>query len=97
MPRYGIYDADGNGYDNDEIPGNVEKATCELALALLKDTSMLADTGLEGFEQTKVGSLSVTPRASRKAGALPQHVKRFLAEGHVWAGTAGVSGRLVRG
>ena len=47
-------------------------------MALLKSEVTLGDSGLEGFENVQVGSLDVTPRASRQAGVLPEQVKRLL-------------------
>src|SRR3972149_2882945 len=77
-PRAGLTDEDARQYDDDEIPEPIERAVCELALALLKSEVTLGDSGLEGFENVQVGSLDVTPRASRQAGVLPEQVKRFL-------------------
>ena len=77
-PRAGLTDEDARQYDDDEIPEPIERAVCELALALLKSEVTLGDSGLEGFENVQVGSLDVTPRASRQAGVLPEQVKRLL-------------------
>jgi hypothetical protein len=79
-PRYGVPTIAGW---SDEvvtaIPKRIRDATCELALAILKDTSYLGDTGLEGFKNVKVGPIDVTPREDRKANALPAIVARLLA------------------
>ena len=77
-PRAGLSDEDGRQYADDEIPAPIERAVCELALALLKSEATLGDSGLEGFENVQIGSLEVSPRASRQAGVLPEQVKRFL-------------------
>jgi hypothetical protein len=77
-PRYSTYDRDGLLYDTDAIPEPVKAATYEFALALLKDQTLLADTGLEGFQSVTLGALSVTPRA-RRAAPLPAVVERLLA------------------
>jgi len=77
-PRFSIVDSDGRLFDQDVIPAPVKNACQELALELLNGGVVLADTGLEGFVNVKVGSLDVTPRVSRRAGTLPQQVKRLL-------------------
>jgi len=76
-PRWGA-SADGIRVDSQEIPQRVKNAQCELALFMLQ-SDLLADTGLEGFERVKVGPLEVTPRHGRRAGALPENVRRELA------------------
>lgn len=98
-PRNYGYDEDGNLYVNTEIPEPIRNATCEMALALLKDPTILADSGLEGFIEVGVGSGAVKaiPRGSRIAGELPAMVRRELARGDVWAGTSGISGIVTRG
>jgi hypothetical protein len=75
-PRIGVY-VDGIYQDSAAIPRQIEEATYELALAILKDTTFLADTGLEGFEKVKLGELDVTPRY-RAGGTLPAEVTRLL-------------------
>lgn len=77
-PRYGAFDADDRLLAQDAIPLMVEQATCEYALALVKEPSLLSDSGLEGFAHVQVGSLSITPRAIA-AGQLPAIVKRLIA------------------
>ena len=94
-PRYSTYDDDGYVHDHSTIPEPVQQACCELALALLKAPTLLADTGLEGFEHTQVGSLQVKPRMSRKAGTLPANVVRLLHS--VRTGSEGITGRVDRG
>lgn len=79
-PRYGVVTI--SGWDNEvvtAIPKRIRDACCELALAILKDTAFLADTGLEAFVNVKIGALDVTPRADYKANSLPAHVARMLA------------------
>ena len=75
-PRYSVY-IDNVLQDSDAIPRVVKEATYELALAILKDTTLLSDTGLEGFESVKLGELDVTPRF-RAGGTLPAEVSRLL-------------------
>jgi len=77
-PRDSVPDLWGSYYDNDAIPRYVIEATAELALALLKDNTLLADSGLEAFTEVSVGPLSVTPRHERKPGTLPRQVIRLL-------------------
>ena len=93
-PRSGLTDEDGRQYDDDDIPTPIERACCEVALALLKDELTLGDIGLEGFENVQVGSLDVTPRANRQAGTLPEQVKRFLRG--LWVESSGISRAVYR-
>jgi len=94
-PRYGTYNDNGDVYDSDAIPDVVEKACCEMALAILKDSTIMSDTGMEGFKKIGVGPISVEPRPSRKAGALPQQVVGLLRT--VRVGSSGISGTVSRG
>ena len=79
-PRYGTFNDAGWAFDNDEIPLGVQRATMELALHYLNegDTDALADTGLKGFRNVKVGPLDITPVSGFRAGALPDVVVRLL-------------------
>ena len=79
-PRQAAPDSEGWTYDDSVIPPIVKQATLELALALLAagTTDLLADSGLEAFENVKIGSLDITPRHERKGAALPEHVRRLL-------------------
>ena len=61
------------------MPKPIQEATYELALAILKDNTLLADTGLEGFENVSLSGLDVTPRF-REAGKLPANVLRLLVD-----------------
>ena len=77
-PRYGIY-VDNVYQEETAIPKPIQEATYELALAILKDNTLLADSGLEGFENVSLSGLDVTPRF-REAGTLPANVLRLLAD-----------------
>jgi len=79
-PRYTTFNDAGWAYDKDEIPVDVQRAAMELALHYLNEgtSDALADTGLKGFRNVKVGSLDVTPVAGFKAGDLPDTVVRLL-------------------
>jgi len=89
-PRIQTYDVDGLPYDSDVIPTAIQRAQMKLALAMLAG-DLLADTGLEGFINLKVGPLDVTPRL-RNAGDLPADVLREIR--HVLE-TAGEANFLV--
>jgi len=78
FPRTGISDGDGRAIADDEIPRIVEKAWATWAFALSQDDTLLSDTGLEGFNRLKAGKVEIEPRHTRRAGAMPEHVKRFL-------------------
>jgi hypothetical protein len=85
-PRYGVY-VDNVYQEETAVPrpikeatyelAPIKEATYELALAFLKDSTLLADTGLEGFQSVKLGELDVTPRF-RSGGTLPANVERLL-------------------
>lgn len=75
-PRYGVY-VDNVYQEETTIPRPIKEATYEMALSLLKDSTLLADTGLEGFQSVKLGELDVTPRF-RSGGTLPANVERLL-------------------
>lgn len=92
-PRDGLYDEDGNSVDSDTVPQRIKDAQCELALFMLAE-DLLADSGLEAFENVKVGPLDVTPRHMRVAGELPANVRR---EVRWWLTTSRSTVRLVRG
>ena len=77
-PRYGTYDRDDVLLSSITIPLMIQQATFEYALALLGNPTQLGDTGLEAFENVKVGSLDVTPRDVRSA-QLPALVKQLIA------------------
>jgi len=93
-PRAGLTDEDGRQYGDDEIPVPVERACCELALALLKDEVSLGDTGLEGFENVQIASIDVTPRVNVQTGTLPQQAQRWLRG--LWVAPSGISRPVFR-
>lgn len=78
-PRLAAYDSNGRYLSADVVPRCVKEACFELALAILKDISLLGDTGLEGFKHVRLGELDVTPRAGDRGGGLPAIVKQSLA------------------
>lgn len=79
-PRTDVETEDGLLYDPAAIPRIVKYATFEMALRILNDntTDTFADTGLEQFEEVTVGSLTVKPRPTFRAGTLPEVVRRLL-------------------
>jgi hypothetical protein len=88
-PRWSTFDDAGWAFDDAEIPLIVQRATMELALHYLNEgtTDTLADTGLKGFRNVKVGPLDVTPVPGFSAGDLPDHVVRLLRPVLSGAGT----------
>lgn len=76
-PRWDAVDEDGNSVSSDTIPVSIKDGQCELALYML-NKDLLADTGLEGFANVKVGPIDVTPRHVTKAGKLPENVYREI-------------------
>lgn len=95
-PRWSTFDDAGWAFDDEEIPLNVQRATMELALHYLNEgtTDALADTGLKGFRNVKVGPLDITPVPGYKAGDLPDTVVRLLRG--VLAGGGSMSFRVSR-
>lgn len=85
-PRYGIY-VDDIYQDIDAIPKPIMEATYELALALLKDNTLLSDSGLEGFENVSLSGLDVTPRF-KEAGTLPANVLRLVKDFKITIGNS---------
>lgn len=77
-PRFGVT------YDDwlipaDEVPKQVKDAQCELALAMLQD-DVVADTGLEGFREVKVGPIEVTVNESFRSSRLNTVARQFLSQ-----------------
>ncbi len=95
-PRYGAVDANGWEYLSTVIPRPVKDAAMELALYLLNQgtTDPSQPTGLEAFQNVKVGALDITPRTGRAPDALPDVVRRLLG-GLVTSGPNSL--RVVRG
>jgi DnaT-like ssDNA binding protein len=77
-PRYSTYDRDGLLLDSTLIPVMIQQATCELALALLKEPTLFGDTGLEAFLNVKLGDLDITPRGIQ-AAKLPAIVRQLIS------------------
>jgi hypothetical protein len=64
FPRIGVTDDDGLALNPDLVPLDVQKATCELALALLQagSSDITAGTGLEQFKSLAVSSIRLELR-----------------------------------
>ena len=77
-PRFSTYDRNGHFYASDAIPLVIQQATFEYALALLQEPTLLNDTGLEMFQNVRLGNLDVTPRNLASA-RLPAIVKQLIA------------------
>jgi len=92
FPRAGLEDEDGNVIANNVIPEPIQRATMELALEMVKsgDVDLYGPTGLEGFEEIKIGSLEVTPKSETRAGgkSLPSAVIRLLSHFRVSGGSS---------
>jgi hypothetical protein len=79
FPRFNATNEEGWDYLQTVIPDPVQRATMELALSYIGTTDDgLADSGLEGFEDVKLGPISVTPKHSRSPIALPDVVRDLL-------------------
>jgi hypothetical protein len=92
FPRAGMDDEDGNAIANTVIPEPIQRATMELALEMIKagDVDLFGPTGLEGFEEIKVGSIEVTPKEQDRAGgqSLPAAVVRLLSHFRTSSGSS---------
>lgn len=77
FPRTDV-EIDGVTLDDGSIPFGIEYATVKLAISLLQ-SDFLADSGLEGFEEVKVGPIEVKTRSSLSGGSLPSDVAQELA------------------
>lgn len=77
-PRVGAYTADDLLLDSSTIPRLITDAQCEMAWAIAQNPAFLEESGLEGFQHVKVGSLDVTPRFLA-AAQLPSIVKQLIA------------------
>ena len=90
-PRYGVEKPDiaysvlegavfteSTWYDTDEIPQRVKNAQMETAYQILAGGITPDNTGMEGFENVKVGPLDITPNKARKAGVLTDDVLREI-------------------
>lgn len=89
-PRLGVFDEDGRMISSSSIPQVIQQATFEYALALLKEPTLLGDSGLEGFINVKLGSLDVTPRFVQ-AAQLPAFIRKLLAPFRIGGTSAHVS------
>lgn len=79
--------------DQDDPPANLQRAQMRLALYMLSE-DLLSDSGLEGFEELRVGPVHIRPR-TRAAGALPADVRREL--GDLLLGTSPMQFKILRG
>jgi hypothetical protein len=90
-PRYGVPNPDiaysvlngvvfseSANIASDVIPDRIKRAQMELAYQILAGNASPDDTGLEGFRNVKVGSLDITPNHARRAGVLPESVRREI-------------------
>lgn len=73
---------DDDAFEDDEIPLNLQRATFELALHLLRagETDPLAPSGLESFGSIQVGPIDLSIRSASASGGLPPVVKRLLRD-----------------
>ena len=77
-PRQGVTNEEGWTYLDTVIPQPIKEAQMELAYAVLSGDLSLAASGLEQFDEAKVGPLEVKIRHQRKSGDLPEVVRRLI-------------------
>ena len=96
-PRSGLCDRDGISLDNDTIPPEVDRATFELAYAILAETDFdtAALGNLAAFKKAKVGPLEVEMRDNVVGPSfrMPTQVKREI---DLWLETSPNAVRVVR-
>lgn len=80
-PRWYAWKANRLDYEDETaVPERVQRATFELALHYLRNTSAQSDIGLEPYQNVSIGPLAVTPRTDRRASALPAYVAALLTD-----------------
>lgn len=94
FPAHEVTNRAGWTYLSTVIPEGIKRAQLEIAYSILDGQIKLVDTGLEQFDRAKVGPLEVEIRHTRRAGALPEHVRRELRE---FTTGGGINVPLVRG
>ena len=65
-------------FDADEVPDQIKRATLYLAVFFSNNLEALGETGLEGFENIKIGSLDVTPRFFKADEDMPPMTHKYL-------------------
>ena len=79
-PRAGVVDRDGNEYDYDTVPGDIEEATAELALAFLDSDRFKTPELLgQGFREAKLGEMEVKVDRTMVEEAIPDNIRAMLA------------------
>lgn len=80
FPRTGLTARSGYVLDTTVIPLDVEYATFEMALTLLKDptTANESDVAAQGISEVKAGSVHIKFRSDVKYKELPGHVLALL-------------------
>jgi hypothetical protein len=90
-PRTGVFDEDGNEFDNGTIPERVKQATFIVALELLR-ADFIAENYMNNYEFLSTGNFQFKQFTQQSAGRLPAEAVRLLR--HVMTSASG--GRLVR-
>lgn len=78
FPRFDITDRSGFLIQSTTIPTDLKDATAELAKWLIS-SDRTADAEGKGFDNLRVGSLSMTPNTADKATVLPDVVIKMIA------------------
>jgi len=79
-PRYGVWDHEGDTYDEDTYPVILERAQAELAHYLLK-SDRIAEPGLlgQGFSEVQAGPVKVKVDKTALLDYFPTHVIAMLS------------------
>lgn len=77
LPRSGMIDKNWNTIENNEIPGEIQDAQCELA-RLLAIGDRTEDNGLSGFKEISVGSIKLVADKSDRAPVLASSVYSMI-------------------
>jgi hypothetical protein len=82
FPRTGIYDEDGDQYDVDTVPSDIQRATAELAFALTQNPDLLTTDGMSKYRSVTIEGDKFEFNLD-KANSLPPivdlYLERFIA------------------
>ena len=76
-PRIDVENIDGELLDSESIPTQIANATCELALLLLT-SDRTVETGTEGFEEIRVGPISLKMASSDRIKPISNEINSLL-------------------
>lgn len=97
FPRVGLVDRDGRNIDQDTIPTLLERATAELALALLQRNRTEEPAALgRGIERLKVDVIEIKIKASARIELIPADILAMVSVFGRMADSSRANGGMVR-